>query len=123
MKITIADSRPLEAVKEEFNSNFPYLRIEFFLKPHKAGEPSPRKQLRSSERTIGECRTVHNEGHLTINPWMTVTELEERFHDMYGLNVQLFRKSGKLWLETTVTDSWTLEQQNQQGEALSSVID
>jgi hypothetical protein len=34
--------------------------------------------------------------------------------------VQVFRKSGKVWLETTVTDGWTLEEQNLQGEALSN---
>jgi hypothetical protein len=50
---------------------------------------------------------------------MTVTELESRFNTIYGLSVQLFRKSGRAWLETTVTDGWTLEEQNNEGEALS----
>jgi len=51
---------------------------------------------------------------------MTVAEMEERFRDIYGLGVQVFRKSGTIWLETTVTDGWTLEDQNKQGEALSN---
>ena len=28
------------------------------------------------------------------------------------LSAQVFRKSGKIWLETTFTDSWTLKKQN-----------
>ena len=53
---------------------------------------------------------------------MTVVDLEQSFSDVFGLGVQIFRKSGKVWLETTVTDGWTLDEQNRQGEALSKVI-
>jgi hypothetical protein len=51
---------------------------------------------------------------------MSVAELEQQFSDVYGLSVQIFRQSGKAWLETTVTDKWTLEKQNEQGKALSA---
>ncbi|MBK8556702.1 MAG: hypothetical protein IPL65_13445 [Lewinellaceae bacterium] len=34
-----------------------------------------------------------------------------------GLHVQLFRKSGSLWLETSRTDQLTLAQQNAKGES------
>jgi hypothetical protein len=34
--------------------------------------------------------------------------------------VQVSRKSGTLWLETTMTDSWTLGQQNEHGRELST---
>ena len=44
------------------------------------------------------------------------------FGEVYGLGVQVFRKSGNVWLETTVTDSWTLKEQNDQGESLSEFM-
>ena len=50
---------------------------------------------------------------------MSVTELETMFRENFGLYVQVFRRSGKLWLETTATDSWTLTVQNDQGKELS----
>jgi hypothetical protein len=31
----------------------------------------------------------------------------------------VFRKSGKTWLETSVTDDWTLKRQNEEGMELS----
>jgi hypothetical protein len=31
------------------------------------------------------------------------------------LSVQVFRKSGKNWLETTASDQWSLEKQNAKG--------
>jgi hypothetical protein len=120
MKITINDRRKIFEIQEEFNTMFPYLKLEFFTKRHKVGGASPKKLMKSSINTIGECRTIHNKGTLTITPMMTVCELEQSFVDRYGLAVQVFRKSGKVWLETTVTDGWTLEEQNRQGEELSN---
>lgn len=122
MKITINDRRKIFAIQEDFNLMFPFLKIEFFAKPHKVGGASPKKFMKSSSKTLGECRTVHKKGSVTITPKMTVSELEQSFADTYGLSVQVFRKSGKVWLETTITDGWTLEEQNRQGEELSSKI-
>ena len=121
MKITINDNRKISAIQEEFNTEFPYLKIEFFSKPHKQGGASPKKLIKHANKTLGECRTIHSKGHISITPKMTVVELEQRFGDVYGLGVQVFIKSGKVWLETTVTDGWTLEEQNSQGESLSKV--
>jgi hypothetical protein len=50
---------------------------------------------------------------------MTVQELERVFQDELGLYVQVFRKSGKVWLETTATDNWSLYKQNMEGQELS----
>jgi hypothetical protein len=121
MKVIINDRRKIFAIQESFNTLFPYLKLEFFSKPHKSGGATAGKHIKSNSKTIAECRTVHNSGAITITPMMTVAELEQNFRDVYGLGVQVFRKSGKVWLETTVTDGWTLEEQNSQGEALSNV--
>ena len=44
---------------------------------------------------------------------MKVAELENDFSGQFGLQVQVFRKSGEVWLQTTKTDNWTLIEQNQ----------
>jgi hypothetical protein len=120
MEITINDDRKIFAIQKEFSEVFPYLRINFFSKSNKAGGSSSKKIVKHSNKTIGECRLIHNDGMLTISPSMTVADLEQNLNDVYGLSAQVFRKSGKAWLETTVTDGWTLEEQNKQGEALSN---
>jgi hypothetical protein len=119
MNITINDSRKIFAIQEEFNTIFPYLKIEFFSKPQKNGGASGKKLIKHGSKTLGECRTIHNKGRIIISPNMTVSNLEQQFSDVYGLGIQIFRKSGRVWLETTVTDGWTLEEQNRQGEELS----
>ena len=119
VKIKINDKRKIFAIQEEFNQLFPYLKLEFFMKPHKAGGASPKKFLKHNSKTLSDCRTIHNNGSITITPNMTVNDVEQHFADVYGLSVQVFRKSGKAWLETTLTDNWSLDEQNKQGEALS----
>src|SRR5215212_8694065 len=119
MVININDTKKLKNIKEEFNLLFPYLNIEFFSKPYSRGEGSSKVQAANENNTIAECRNKHNSGLLEITPDMTVSDLENTFMNLYGLFVQVFRKSGSVWLETTVTDNWSLEEQNKQGESVT----
>lgn len=57
---------------------------------------------------------------IDIDSRWKVSEVEELFAREAGLYVQVFRRSGSLWIETTFTDDWTLEQQNREGELLSA---
>ncbi len=120
MEINIIDKRRIVEIQEEFNKAFPYLKVEFFSKSHKPEAGTAKKFLLPNTKTLNECRTKHSEGAININALMTVAELEKAFNEVYGLSVQIFRKSGRAWLETTVTDGWTLEEQNKEGEALSN---
>ncbi len=122
MKIAINDRRKIQAIQESFSEMFPYLKIEFFSKPYKSGDPSPKKFMKSSSKTIGECRTVHSNGTMTILPNMTVTDLVDGFSETFGLSVQVFRKSGKIWLETSATVNWTLDNENKMGEEMSNPL-
>jgi hypothetical protein len=119
MKIVINDRRKIYAVQEEFQAMFPYLKLEFFAKAPKEGGTPSTKIIKSDSKALGECRTNHTSGVLTITPQMTVADLEEHLEDKYGLVVQVFRQSGSAWLETTVTDKWSLDKQNKEGEELS----
>lgn len=122
MKIDINDHRKVFAIQEEFNTAFPYLKLEFFSKPHKQSGTSSKELIIGSAKLIGDCRVTHDDGTLTVSPGMTVGELEQNLADVFGLSAQVFRKSGNSWLETTTTDDWSLEKQNKEGEELSASI-
>jgi len=98
MKIDINDYRKVFAIQEEFNSFFPYLKLEFFSKPHKQGGASPKEFVTSNAQLLDDIRTIHESGSITITPNMSVSELEQYFSDVYGLSAQVFRKSGKFGL-------------------------
>ena len=54
---------------------------------------------------------------------MTVGEFEKIFYEKTSLGVQVFRKSAGIWLQTSSTDSWTLEKQNGKGERSDSHVE
>lgn len=122
MKLEINDNRKIADIQNDFNTYFPYLKIEFFSKPHKKKEGSLKSLMIPIADTLKKYRQSHNNGSISIIPQMTVSDLEQQFNEIFGLSAQVFRKSGKIWLETTITDSWTLEEQNKQGESLSKQV-
>lgn len=115
MGIVITKHKKLSEIQEDFNGKFPYLKVEFFGHGHEEHEGSPKKDLLDSNLTVAEAGDFDHNEDLSIDGHTKVNTLEHVFKDHFGLNVQVFRKSGTLWLQTTVTDEWTLSQQNRTG--------
>lgn len=114
MKVIVSGEKVIAVVQQEFHEEFPYLKIEFF-----QPKTSPKNKV-SAIKTFATFKTNRHSELITITPMMTVAELEEKFSTNYDLLALVFRQSGKAWLETTLTDNWTLQEQNEQGKALSS---
>lgn len=123
MKILISDTKQIRTIQKQFEAEFPHLRLEFFTKAHGRGESSLWDDLVDSHKTLGEFRYSHQTDKIEILPEMTVAVLEEMFRKNFGLSVQVFRRSGNAWLETTATDSWTLEKQQREAEFWASSLD
>lgn len=105
-------------IKKVFNNQFPFLKIEFFKKKHRALQGSLKKDVITDDFTITASNDVHD---IIISEDMLVSEFENQFEEKLKLSAQVFRKSGKSWLETTFTDSWTLKKQNDEGLELSNI--
>jgi hypothetical protein len=118
-QIFINDQKPIVNLQEEFNKVFPYLRIEFHIRGNTHTE-FPRPPVRYLKKTFGDYRPENPAAEFCITPETTVFELDNNFRHSYGFGVQIFRKSGKAWLETTMTEAWTLDEQNTQGRELSA---
>jgi len=119
MKLAIKGNTAISSLQRIFSEEFPYIKIEFFSQPHAKGKPTSAKLMMPGNRTLAEIRSFSKEGEMDIVPEMTVDQLEQEFENSFGLHVQVFRKSGRIWLETTATDEWTLGRQNQEGKELS----
>lgn len=114
--MVIRNEKTLEAVQAEFTEKFPYLRIEFYAAPHRPGMGSPKGLKLDPAKTIAEARTVHTEGELSVRANQKISTLEHNFSEKFGLFVQVFRRSGNLWLQSNKTDHWTLAEANRKGE-------
>lgn len=122
MKLHIDDTKTLAELKDQFNSIFPFLKIEFFNTAHQSGESSAKNGLLDHRAVLAKCRTNHSEGDLFFNGKTTVEEFESGFQTAFGISVQVYRKSGKVWLQTSTTDSWTLEEQNERGSFMEQEV-
>jgi len=120
MKMHIHHNDTLELVQRSFSAEFPFLKLEFFNRPHDKGRPTEKQYMLNSKRTIDSCSPKLSEATVMIPTAMTVQELEGVFQERLGLNIQVFRKSGRVWLETTATDDWSLFKQNEEGQELSA---
>jgi hypothetical protein len=120
MELTIRPNRLISEIQKEFNAMFPFLKLEFF--KNRGGrqlEYTPSNIIRRDHK-LGDGQVHITDGTLTIEPEMTVKQLEKNFKDEFSLAVQVFRRSGNIWLETTMTDDWTLGHQNEHGRELST---
>jgi hypothetical protein len=114
MELQIDKTKTIKSIQEEFENIFPCLKLEFYNQNHSQGEGSPKKDTLNNSLTIKEVQKKHEfSDTIIINELMKVVELEHAFANKLGLSVQVFRKSGKLWLQTTATDNWTLAKQNE----------
>ncbi|HET9431680.1 MAG TPA: hypothetical protein VFO70_10925 [Chitinophagaceae bacterium] len=119
MRLNISPSRLISDVQKDFNSEFPFLKIQFF--QNRAFKPeSSNSNLIPASTNIGKAQKELHEGDIEINGSMKVNELEKILNDEYSLKAQIFRLSGTIWLETTMTDNWTLSQQNEHGREIST---
>lgn len=119
MVIHLSNDSTIADVQKEFNTLFPFLKLGFFTKNHKPFEGNSKRSILAPDTKLKLLKKEKIK--VKIEPDMTVTELEQLFKSKFGLNVQVFRKSGRSWLETTVTDNWTLSKQNEEGEELNNL--
>jgi len=118
MKITINNKRKIAGVQDDFSSLFPFLKLEFYAKPHtKSGAPA--EGFVKNNRMLSECRTNPEEGEITVSEHMTAGELKERFMDVYGLGVEVLRKAGEAWLPVSSDGVHSLTEENQDAKKAS----
>lgn len=118
---TIQTGMELSTVQNIFHSTFPYLKLEFFRHRYQPKDANVKKDRLKSDAVVLNVTGDRRESNITITEEMSVTSLGQLFQDHFGLDVQVFRRSGTSWLETTVTDDWTLKKQNEQGRELSAL--
>jgi len=115
MKLDISKERTVKDVQTDFSYHYPFLKLEFYKK-----DDLPivvKKNLPQS--TLLRSAGLNESGFIEIKNEMKVEELEKAFLEQFGLSVQVYRKAGDFWLQTSMTDSWSLGKQNEYGREIS----
>jgi hypothetical protein len=120
MTININPDTRLSDIKKQFSDVYPYLKIEFFKRPHAKHKLSSETDRIISDKPMASLAKAGASAAIDINGKRTVLQVEQDFWDLFGLSVQVFRKAMNMWIETSFTDSWTLESQNSEGHMFST---
>ncbi len=110
MTLKIEKGKTVKEVQQYFNAVYPYLTIEFIKKVLGKEEVMQNNEMFQSSSAI-----------INIDKEQTVAHLEEDFLNKAGLMVKVYRRFCNVWIEATLTEDWTLEQQNKEGQLLSEL--
>lgn len=110
----------ISEIQREFNTEFPFLKLEFFDTRSFVRSSAHGKHQLPQHQKLGDGFRQISDGDIQIENGMKVSELENQFRKQFNLAVQVYRRSGNLWLETAMTDNWTLEQQNNHGMEITT---
>lgn len=121
MKLQINKKTKIKDLQKIFSDAYPYLKIEFYNKPHRKKELSSLKDRIPPDEIISELNNFKGRASINIGKDRTVADMEAEFYDKSGIAVQVCRRTGNLWIETSLTDSRTLGMQNEQGKMASAM--
>lgn len=116
-EIVLKPDSLISDIQSQFNSLYPFLKIEFL----KNNSPTSGKSL--IVNTIYRLKDLSNFSttqKINVDKTRTVAEIAADCINKIGLSVQVLRKSGNVWNLISLTDSWTLENQNDAGAFISS---
>ena len=121
MKLNINKETTVESIQDAFRYTYPFLKVVFYT------QDVTRNNHANGHRRLLTGNVVHmladkSAYHFVdISKNRTVADVEADFETI-GLQAQILRKSGTVWIETLLTRNWTLDLQNQGGEMLSQAL-
>lgn len=124
MKFIIDDTTKISEIQAEFNKHFPYLKIEFFqFNPSEENTFLKTNLVTDHNTTLDKIRHLHVPGYISFRGNQLVSTFEKYLKENFGINAQVFRKSGANWLQTISTDNWTLSEQNAIGLEMNTEVE
>jgi hypothetical protein len=120
MILRINKNGSLKAIQQQFNLYYPFLKIEFFKK-----ESADKSIAKSSVAFEPEFQQKLNgfadhSVNIDVSRKRSIAEIEKDFDRLLSLSVRVFRRSGNVWVETSLTNEWSLEDQNEEAKQISS---
>jgi hypothetical protein len=123
MELNIHKDITIGELQDEFSKRFNFLKLGFFIDKNNDNRLTADEQVKNRHIKLESIRDFQIDGDITIKASMTAGEVEKKFKEHFGVDVQILRQSGLNWLVTSQTDEWTLEEQNQKAMEMSKPVD
>jgi len=122
MKIKINKETTVAEISHAFQKKFKNLTLRCY-QLNKDGSNADSKHVRLDKiipknvRLSSHMNKTKYPLNIVFVETMSVTEFEQYMQAVTGLEVQVHRRSGNVWLQTIDTDHWTLAEQNSRGHS------
>lgn len=110
--MNISKDKRIEEVQAEFNIAYPGLKINFVKRKHDVNEASPKDSIYAENLTLRQIQAHIMDGYVSLEPSKKVQDLEKEMESRFNLHVQIYRRYKDKWIQTSITDDWTLHTQN-----------
>jgi len=110
MLLKIEETSTIDKINESLHDKFPYLKLVFFNEDSSDAIPSAKNRITELYKPLSVLFKKMRNAHINVNGNLQVRTLEQKIYLLTGIQVQIFRRSGKVWLETLTTDSKTLSE-------------
>ncbi len=108
--VPLFQHRVVGELQRIFSEAFPNLRLEVYKQLELNGIRISKKM--DSGYQLPEFGVVPK----PITRQSTIAQLKAAYAALAGHTIRVFRKAGSLWIETSLTDDWTLLRQNEEGD-------
>jgi hypothetical protein len=112
MENRIEAGKTFGEVQEEFTRTFPYLKIDLVT-----------SSIHSKELCLtnenGHAQIADKISYIILTDNTTVKEIVHHFKELFNLSVKVQRKSDGEYVDTMLTDNWTLTKQNLEGKNMA----
>jgi hypothetical protein len=112
MKIKVSKDTCIEELQSAFSHMFPLLKLEFLYNPYKSSADVRTQMVFNRKAHIDDVGHIDNDVIFDITPQMTVEKLLYVLETQFHAKAIVFRFCEGYWIDTTDTDWWTLEEQN-----------
>lgn len=115
MQLSIENDTKVQDIQKLFTTYYPFLKIEFY--KYSIYNPN-KKDTIPITMPLSQVLNKNLTAIINIKKNITVAQVEDDFLQL-GIQAEIFRRSGNVWVETFLTSNWTLDQQNLEGEEIT----
>ncbi|MFM7193268.1 MAG: hypothetical protein ACKOYP_00595 [Bacteroidota bacterium] len=109
---SLFDGQTIGAVQKQFSDQYPFLKIDFF----KELELNGIRVIKKLEPHYMLYRL--SASNIDIAGSRSVADTKKEFKSVTGLLTRVYRRAGEVWIETSLTDDWSLDRQNSEGRQI-----
>lgn len=123
MEIQFTPETTLSELQDNFSRLFPNLKLGFFVDFNNDGQYSQDELIKNLHSKLGSVNPKIEAGALSVSPNTKIKDFETDAVRQLGVDVQVFRMSGKLWLVTKQTDHKSLFEQQEMSIQMNQPIE